>query len=168
MGRRAGNGERLPPVSQSADRSPPSLNLNHTAAGRVVAVLGTQLDGDENHPLRNDGMLVSCHGPTRRRSDSDDVIGTTRQSLPATACGSKPVLTCGCFAILGWMVFSAYGVSLMPAGRASNIAFSIRNTRLKLTVWDDQDQASRQIISTKEALAGSSRIGPPVCRTGCR
>ncbi len=37
----------------------------------------------------------------------------------------KPVLLCGSFAILGWMVFSAYGVSLMPAGRASIIAFTM-------------------------------------------
>ncbi len=36
-----------------------------------------------------------------------------------------PVLVFGCFAILGWMVFSAYGVSLMPAGRASIIAFTM-------------------------------------------
>ena len=36
-----------------------------------------------------------------------------------------PVLLCGCFAILGWMVFSAYGVSMMPAGRASIIAFTM-------------------------------------------
>ena len=36
-----------------------------------------------------------------------------------------PVVVCGCFAILGWMVFSAYGVSLMPAGRASIIAFTM-------------------------------------------
>ncbi|MDH3221420.1 MAG: DMT family transporter [Gammaproteobacteria bacterium] len=36
-----------------------------------------------------------------------------------------PVMTCGSFAILGWMVFSAYGVSLMPAGRASIIAFTM-------------------------------------------
>jgi drug/metabolite transporter (DMT)-like permease len=36
-----------------------------------------------------------------------------------------PILLCGCFAILGWMVFSAYGVSLMPAGRASIIAFTM-------------------------------------------
>jgi len=36
-----------------------------------------------------------------------------------------PVLLCGCFAILGWMVFSAYGVSQMPAGRASIIAFTM-------------------------------------------
>ncbi len=37
----------------------------------------------------------------------------------------KPVLLCGGFAILGWMVFSAYGVSQMPAGRASIIAFTM-------------------------------------------
>ena len=37
----------------------------------------------------------------------------------------RPVLICGTFAILGWMVFSAYGVSLMPAGRASIIAFTM-------------------------------------------
>ena len=36
-----------------------------------------------------------------------------------------PVLLCGSFAIFGWMVFSAYGVSLMPAGRASIIAFTM-------------------------------------------
>ncbi len=36
-----------------------------------------------------------------------------------------PVAVCGCFAILGWMVCSAYGVSLMPAGRASIIAFTM-------------------------------------------
>ncbi len=36
-----------------------------------------------------------------------------------------PVSLCGCFAILGWMVFSAYGVSQMPAGRASIIAFTM-------------------------------------------
>jgi drug/metabolite transporter (DMT)-like permease len=36
-----------------------------------------------------------------------------------------PILLCGIFAILGWMVFSAYGVSLMPAGRASIIAFTM-------------------------------------------
>ena len=37
----------------------------------------------------------------------------------------KPIMFCGTFAILGWMVFSAYGVSLMPAGRASIIAFTM-------------------------------------------
>ena len=37
----------------------------------------------------------------------------------------KPVMFCGTFAVLGWMVCSAYGVSLMPAGRASIIAFTM-------------------------------------------
>jgi len=36
-----------------------------------------------------------------------------------------PVAFCGSFAILGWMVCSAYGISLMPAGRASIIAFTM-------------------------------------------
>ena len=36
-----------------------------------------------------------------------------------------PILLCGSFAILGWMVCSAYGVSLMPAGRASIVAFTM-------------------------------------------
>jgi len=35
------------------------------------------------------------------------------------------VVFCGCFAILGWMVFSAYGVQKMPAGRASIVAFTM-------------------------------------------
>lgn len=35
------------------------------------------------------------------------------------------VAFCGLFAILGWMIFSAYGVSKMPAGRASIIAFTM-------------------------------------------
>lgn len=35
------------------------------------------------------------------------------------------VMFCGTFAILGWMVCSAYGVSLMPAGRASIVAFTM-------------------------------------------
>jgi len=36
-----------------------------------------------------------------------------------------PILLCSIFAILGWMVFSAYGVSLMPTGRSSIIAFTM-------------------------------------------
>lgn len=35
------------------------------------------------------------------------------------------VAFCGSFAILAWMVCSAYGISLMPAGRASIIAFTM-------------------------------------------
>ncbi|MGI9317189.1 MAG: DMT family transporter [bacterium] len=35
------------------------------------------------------------------------------------------VFFCSLFSILGWMIFSAYGVSKMPAGRASIIAFTM-------------------------------------------
>jgi drug/metabolite transporter (DMT)-like permease len=46
-----------------------------------------------------------------------------------------PVLLCGSFAILGWMVFSAYGVSLMPAGRASIIAFTMPLWATMAAAW---------------------------------
>ena len=55
-------------------------------------------------------MLISALSGNRCRLHLDEV---------------GPVLFCGSFAILGWMVFSAYGVSLMPAGRASIIAFTM-------------------------------------------
>ena len=47
----------------------------------------------------------------------------------------RPVLFCGSFAILGWMVFSAYGVSLMPAGRASIIAFTMPLWATIIAAW---------------------------------
>ena len=37
----------------------------------------------------------------------------------------KPLLICAVFNILGWHLFTGYGVSLMPAGRASIIAFTM-------------------------------------------
>jgi drug/metabolite transporter (DMT)-like permease len=46
-----------------------------------------------------------------------------------------PVLLCGSFAIFGWMVFSAYGVSLMPAGRASIIAFTMPLWATLVAAW---------------------------------
>ena len=46
-----------------------------------------------------------------------------------------PVLLCGSFAIFGWMVFSAYGVSLMPAGRASIIAFTMPLWATMAAAW---------------------------------
>ncbi len=36
-----------------------------------------------------------------------------------------PLIVCAIFAIMGWHVFAAYGVSMMPAGRASIIAFTM-------------------------------------------
>jgi len=37
----------------------------------------------------------------------------------------KPILICAVFNIVGWHLFTAHGVSLMPAGRASIIAFTM-------------------------------------------
>lgn len=37
----------------------------------------------------------------------------------------KPLLLCAVFNIIGWHLFTGYGVSLMPAGRASIIAFTM-------------------------------------------
>ncbi len=37
----------------------------------------------------------------------------------------RPLLLCALFNIVGWHIFSAYGVSLMAAGRASIIAFTM-------------------------------------------
>jgi drug/metabolite transporter (DMT)-like permease len=47
----------------------------------------------------------------------------------------RPIIICGVFAILGWMIFSAYGVSLMPAGRASIIAFTMPLWASILAAW---------------------------------
>jgi len=37
----------------------------------------------------------------------------------------RPLLVCAVFNILGWHLFTGYGVSLMPAGRAAIIAFTM-------------------------------------------
>jgi len=65
-------------------------------------------------------MLISALSGNRCRLYLDEV---------------RPVLFCGSFAILGWMVFSAYGVSLMPAGRASIIAFTMPLWATIIAAW---------------------------------
>ncbi len=59
-----------------------------------------------------------------------------------------PLILCSIFAIMGWHIFSAYGVMMMPAGRASIIAFT-------MPVW-------ASIISSfvlKEAVTWSKVVG---------
>ena len=62
------------------------------------------------------------------------VVGGSLLMLISTLSGNRcrllpgefpRIAFCGTFAVLGWMVCSAYGVSLMPAGRASIIAFTM-------------------------------------------
>ncbi|MEO1611162.1 MAG: DMT family transporter [Pseudomonadota bacterium] len=61
-------------------------------------------------------------------------VGATGLLLIAAASGQrvrparsdlKPLLICAAFNILGWHILTAYGVSLMAAGRASIIAFTM-------------------------------------------
>ncbi len=47
------------------------------------------------------------------------------QSIAVPRAERGPLLLCATFAILGWHLFSGYGVSLMPAGRAAIIAFTM-------------------------------------------
>ena len=58
-----------------------------------------------------------------------------------------PVLLCGSFAILGWMVFSAYGVSLMPAGRASIVAFTMPLWATMIAAYALDEQVTRVKVS---------------------
>ncbi len=64
-------------------------------------------------------------------------------SLKVPAHQIPLLLLCAVFNIMGWHLFSAYGVQIMPAGRASIIAFT-------MPVW--------------AALLGSMLIGEPLTR----
>ncbi len=46
-----------------------------------------------------------------------------------------PIAVCAVFNVCAWQIFSAYGVSLMPAGRASIIAFTMPLWASILSVW---------------------------------
>lgn len=46
-----------------------------------------------------------------------------------------PLLVCTLFSVLGWQIFTGYGVSLMPAGRASIIAFTMPVWAAVLSTW---------------------------------
>ncbi|MEM6624115.1 MAG: DMT family transporter [Pseudomonadota bacterium] len=53
------------------------------------------------------------------------VSAVMRLRVLPTRAELVPLLTCTVFAIIGWHVMTGYGVSLMPAGRASIIAFTM-------------------------------------------
>ncbi len=84
----------------------------------------------------------------------------TLSSLSGNRCRPRageivPILLCGSFAILGWMVFSAYGVSLMPAGRASIIAFTMPLWATLIAAWMlDESVDSHKILGLLLGLSG--------------
>ena len=47
----------------------------------------------------------------------------------------RPMLLCTLFAIMGWHLFTGYGVSMMPAGRASIIAYTMPVWAAALAPW---------------------------------
>ncbi|MEL7465896.1 MAG: DMT family transporter [Pseudomonadota bacterium] len=53
------------------------------------------------------------------------IAGASGQRVRPTRSDLKPLLICAAFNILGWHILTAYGVSLMAAGRASIIAFTM-------------------------------------------
>ncbi|MEM7211030.1 MAG: DMT family transporter [Pseudomonadota bacterium] len=57
------------------------------------------------------------------------------QRIWPTRVELRPLLICTVFNILGWHICTGYGVSLMPAGRASIIAFTMPVWAAILAVW---------------------------------
>ena len=57
-----------------------------------------------------------------------------------------PIAVCAVFNVCAWHIFSAYGVSLMPAGRASIIAFTMPLWASILSVWLLNEQITRAIV----------------------
>ena len=53
------------------------------------------------------------------------VAAITDKRLMPTRAEIGPLIVCATFGMLGWHVLTAYGVSIMPAGRASIIAFTM-------------------------------------------
>lgn len=53
------------------------------------------------------------------------IAALSRQVVIPTKAEIKPLVFCIIFNILGWHLFSAYGVTLLPAGRAVIIAFTM-------------------------------------------
>ncbi len=92
-------------------------------------------------------MLISALSGNRCRLRLDEV---------------GPIILCGSFAILGWMVFSAYGVSLMPAGRASIIAFTMPLWATLVAAWVLGERITPgKIVGLMLGLAGLGvLIGP--------
>ena len=67
----------------------------------------------------------------------------------------RPIIVCAVFNVCAWHIFSAYGVSLMPAGRASIIAFTMPLWASLLAVWLLSEQMTKaKIIGLGFGLAG--------------
>jgi len=73
-----------------------------------------------------------------------------------------PLILLSVFAVLGWHLFSGYGISLMPAGRASTLAFTMPVWAAMLSVWLlDERLSAAKLIGLALGLAGIAvLLGP--------
>ncbi|MEO1493176.1 MAG: DMT family transporter [Pseudomonadota bacterium] len=80
----------------------------------------------------------------------------------------RPLVICAVFSILGWHLFSALGVSLMPAGRASIIAFTMPVWAAVLAVWVLGERlTAHKVVGLALGLAGLGvLIGPDLAVVG--
>jgi len=63
------------------------------------------------------------------------IAAVSVQGVRPTRAELGPILICSVFNILGWHILTAYGVSLMAAGRASIIAFTMPVWASLLAAW---------------------------------
>lgn len=53
------------------------------------------------------------------------ICGLTRTTVRLPAVEVRPLLACTLFNIVGWHLFSGYGITMLPAGRSAIIAYSM-------------------------------------------
>ncbi len=63
------------------------------------------------------------------------IAALSGNSLKVSKREVVPLLLCTLFSIVGWQLFSGYGLTLMPAGRASIIAFTMPVWAAIWSVW---------------------------------
>jgi len=80
----------------------------------------------------------------------------------------RPLLLCTLFSIVGWHLLTGYGVSLMPAGRASIIAFTMPVWAALLASWLLGEAITiHKIVGLCLGLAGlAALIGPDIADLG--
>jgi drug/metabolite transporter (DMT)-like permease len=76
------------------------------------------------------------------------LVKLSGRSIRVPSSEIKPLLLCACFNVIGWHLLSGYGISLIEAGRASIIAFT-------MPIW--AVLLSRFVLG--EALTGSKVLG---------
>lgn len=83
-----------------------------------------------------------------------------RTRVPRREAG--PLLLCACFNIVGWQLLTAYGLTLMEAGRASILAFTMPLWAALLSVWVLQERLDGyRIAGLALGLAGLSALLVP-------